>query len=1213
MPPIASDQLPLRPQAQWDALDIAQHKWVTEVLPTFPNLREQYMGAGLGVRYQYFSKAAGEWLWCDEAVGSDEDSKDCRVDLKSLQTTSPYEAASTLSFSVNDYPEAAEVGNINARIAALANGQRFPDLSAELYVAPNERQLLLDLYRQGKLHVDTGGWVERMAAGGALSTLPPAPAGRRTPPRRSARGGDQPTRGATRRGITVPSPVGIDPSGIPDDQGSVPPDQSPDESPDNQSPDASQCQNDLCGCMDRAMGPIGDSLATIADKFGEALNFTCDKLDGCEDKIVEMLKRRLEGPLYTCSECQNLVANGAGGTLEYAVRCAAVKCDETPTEPDGHPDGGECRLPDGTTGRYYHGECVPEDYVPPTDEPPTPPEPQVGFIGYCNYTLGVVLVQPANEPPPAGYVQVASGKDEAAVAAETTHNCEQKINYRPPSQGSFPPAQFGTNACNLSNYASSTALAQNQMGASSAHFADAVAKNLERAYNQGIGPITFGNIFDLVFNIGRTAFTCPPAANILLTPHIVEALQCTHPAFANSINVLSSFGAIQKAIGTDLSEYLTQYHYAANIACRRKFLEPAPALQAYLGHAFEYRELDTLFGMHGLCNDATNWSIQANKSKPNPHQLSMLRRRSLVSPSEYNEGMRQLGYLEPSTHEKLHVLTENLPGLSDIMRLMVRDAGDERIEFWRESDRIFGTKYTSTLKKWADWQGVPPEFAKLAWRAHWTIPAPGQLFEFYHRLRNLPEFGPPDELLQRIKDALSQQDILPFWQDYYLAVSFRPLGRIDIRRSYEIGTLPDSELVPSFTQLGYSDEVSEKLAKYTRRLRDNAIVGSRPVKQWIALKIDKSETTRRLLAIGYPQESIDKALLDAENTFDASPIIRSFARGLIAKAEVKGRLTEHGLSAEAIDRTLVRVGILRSSHFAVDEYATGIVERSKAQQLMESDGLDSSVVSNLLTIVDSKIRVKRAVNCQHGVKRRYLLGEFDDIEAQNALEEHGTEHSAAIEIFRSWQCEKSALGKAVPTSKLCGWLERGVITAPDMAKRLIKMGYKEPDAMQIVNDCMVSINAKQLKAAEKSAKDQLARDRKNDSDRKKAEAEILRKRVQAERARKAAETARKGREKQLLTAVEKMTDKCDCSLYDCSSYAKDTLNILDNSYGLSIDESLQVLIKAVEEWEGGDLSSLTPIVDAFAELAGLPTLEFSGNGAELIGSTNGSTHPPNIT
>src|SRR6201999_655363 len=183
------------------------------------------------------------------------------------------------------------------------------------------------------------------------------------------------------------------------------------------------------------------------------------------------------------------------------------------------------------------------------------------------------------------------------------------------------------------------------------------------------------------------------------------------------------------------------------------------------------------------CPDALKDYLFAAKAKPVPIQLAMMRRREIISPSEYYSGMRHLGYLEQQTSENLFRLTEQLPPLSEIIRYMVRDADDEKLVQQFGLDTGFTDKFAKQLKQWAKDQGVPEIVAQYSWRAHWTIPSPGQLFTFWHRLRYNPQFGGKEKLLADIKAALVQQDILPYWHDAYLAVSFHPLTRVDARRA----------------------------------------------------------------------------------------------------------------------------------------------------------------------------------------------------------------------------------------------------------------------------------------------------------------------------------------------------------------------------------------------------------------------------------------------
>jgi len=197
--------------------------------------------------------------------------------------------------------------------------------------------------------------------------------------------------------------------------------------------------------------------------------------------------------------------------------------------------------------------------------------------------------------------------------------------------------------------------------------------------------------------------------------------------------------------------------------------------------------------------------------------------------------------------------------------------------------------------------------------------------------------------------------------------------------------------------------------------------------------------------------------------------------------------------------------------------------------------------------------------CQRGIKRRYLLGELTREESITAILGHGMEPSRANQLAESWDCEKSSLGRAVPTARLCGWLERGVISTVDFVKRLTNIGHDETDAISIVNDCLIATNTKRIKKAEKEAadkqKEQLAAARQA----AKFSAAVQRQEAQLAANREKQRKARQNRAKQLTSAIEKFTDKCTCDLWAASEFMKGEQARLERDYGLTIDETAEVL------------------------------------------------------
>jgi hypothetical protein len=80
---------------------------------------------------------------------------------------------------------------------------------------------------------------------------------------------------------------------------------------------------------------------------------------------------------------------------------------------------------------------------------------------------------------------------------------------------------------------------------------------------------------------------------------------------------------------------------------------------------------------------------------------------------------------------------------------------------------------------------------------------------------------------------------------------------------------------------------------------------------------------------------------------------------------------------------------------------------------------------------------------------------------------------------------------------------------------------------------------------------------------------------------KAANT-RRNRQKQELSAASKVSKKCDCDLYDSQQTVNAQVARVQREYGLTIDEGLQLAIKAAEAWEGGDVASYADTVTTLA-------------------------------
>jgi len=922
----------------------------------------------------------------------------------------------------------------------------------------------------------------------------------------------------------------------------------------------------ICDCLSCSLEEIARATEGIHEVLDERLGKLCDNVDECIEEIIDAINSKFGPGLSTVSECQRLLSLGLGGTLEYAIRCAGQVADECDAACSlGLPEnqGKCCTLPDGTEGICRNGVCVPSPGEEPTEEKP--------FIGWCNPVTKVVIVTRAGQPPPGlGFVNVALAETEQVAFLQAQTFCEQQPIITQPDGAQIP--QFGPSVlpfCSLGSLLSGETLniasqAQKNFFATGGGveavnaFADIGALGINLT---DVGSVLWGATRVLA---GLPSFMGQVAADLL--PPLVG---CTDPAFQGGLKLRASLQMFEKQSGVSFSDFMVPYNYAMHAACRQKHLDPDKSMASYLANGIGRNELEALWAIHGVCPEDIDWYIDAARSKPLPLQLAIMRHREIISASEYHGRMREVGFTKPEVSEQLFDITRQVPPLQDIIRFMVRDAGDDApggVVQRFGLDTEFNTKYSDQLKEWARDQGIPDKIAKFAWRAHWTIPGAGQLFEFFKRLRNDPKFP---NMTADIKAALIQQDILPFWHDAFFATSFRPMRLRDIRRSFQIGTLTEKETRFAFSQLGYSDDTVDLMFRFLERLRDNSISNHKAIKLWTELVIDRAEATKRLTDDGYPAALVATALADASIDFMSSPFGKSYVRGDMTATELSNRLTTQGLLPAEIAKITDLLALQIKTHWALDEFKTGTMDEPATRARMAQDGLPPETIDATVTDIDRGVRLSFVKACQNGIRRKFLLGELDAGAATSELVQRQTVNPRAALMVDWWGCELKNGERNVSAVTLCEWLERGAITSVDFTKRLEKIGFSSVDAALMMEDCLIKISARRLAQAKKEAKEQAAEQTRIDRILQRAARQELAAVNKARAVREKAARTRDRRLKQLHKTIDKVTDRGEVSTNDAYQFLNSEKGRIESEFALSQDQTLQTLLLASEEWGGG--------------------------------------------
>jgi len=279
--------------------------------------------------------------------------------------------------------------------------------------------------------------------------------------------------------------------------------------------------------------------------------------------------------------------------------------------------------------------------------------------------------------------------------------------------------------------------------------------------------------------------------------------------------------------------------------------------------------------------------------------------RGELSDDEMFMRMRELGYTDTRIKEIIKSW-EVLPSVGDLISMAVREA------FSPEIAERFGQyeDFPPDFAYWAKKLGLSEEWAKRYWAAHWNLPSVQMGYEMLHR-------GIITE--EELKMLMRAQDIMPFWRDKLIQLSYVPFTRVDVRRMYGLGVLTEEELIKAYKDLGYDDWHAQKLAEFTIRYErsdDRDLSKSEILTAYRERLITWDDARALLEDIGYSRDRAEYLLILEDYKVEKEIrdlIIKNiqdrYTNNLIDAYEARKRLGELNLPAQKIDALMERWNI----------------------------------------------------------------------------------------------------------------------------------------------------------------------------------------------------------------------------------------------------------------------------------------------------------------
>lgn len=253
-----------------------------------------------------------------------------------------------------------------------------------------------------------------------------------------------------------------------------------------------------------------------------------------------------------------------------------------------------------------------------------------------------------------------------------------------------------------------------------------------------------------------------------------------------------------------------------------------------------------------------------------------------------------------------------IPPVQDLITMAVREVFSPDIaeQFGQFQD------FPADFARLAKQQGVSEEWAKNYWAAHWGLPSLSMGYEMLHR-----RVISADEL----NVLLRAQDVMPYWRDKLVQISYNPLTRVDVRRMHKLGVLSDDEVYNAYLDLGYD-------ATNAKRLRDFTILSNKPTKNVVPADLTKLSSNMVLQLYG-------------EGT-----IGRIVAHDLLSKLGVGDLAAEVYLQHEDLQRDLAERKA--NTDLVLEQAKVGILSYDDAHDKLAHLGLTSTEMIKALTALD---------------------------------------------------------------------------------------------------------------------------------------------------------------------------------------------------------------------------------------------------------------------
>lgn len=286
-----------------------------------------------------------------------------------------------------------------------------------------------------------------------------------------------------------------------------------------------------------------------------------------------------------------------------------------------------------------------------------------------------------------------------------------------------------------------------------------------------------------------------------------------------------------------------QLSYSINAMFPNTELEVNDLITLYFRGFIALPELIERLKKYGYDEVRARELLVASKRLFNIEQTIYAYRRKIIDDYEFKDLMKANGVKEDDI-EKFVKITEYFPSISDIINFFSKEVfTKEIVEAYG-----YGEEMPQQFLDLCNQIGIPLEWAKILWFAHWRIPDIQIAFEMFRRgIIN------KDELLTLMR----VHNIAPGWREKLVELAYEIPARVDIRRMFEVGVITREEAKEYFLKFGFKEKEAELLTKWLEieyAYEDKTLTVKQILELFELGEFTKEEAIEYLRKLGYRKE-----------------------------------------------------------------------------------------------------------------------------------------------------------------------------------------------------------------------------------------------------------------------------------------------------------------------------------------------------------------------